>query len=290
MGSITAYSLAQKELASEVVLIDNKHEKLISESLDISHSLSNKQTLIRAGNYSDISDSSVIIITAGIGRKAGETRDDLLLKNASIMKDIIFNIKPYYKDNIVIVVANPVDVMANLVSHLLKAKREKIIGSGTLLDTARLKYELSDCLNIAQKEIECLVIGEHGNNCLILWNSIEVAHKPINKIPNLDRDNIIQNVHKSGNEIIKGKGFTCYGIAAEICNLVENLKKDSHTILPLSIGLEGEYDINDVFLSLPCLITSSGVEKVITPEISEQELGLLKASAEKLKNYLKKVF
>jgi L-lactate dehydrogenase len=294
VGTAIVYEIAQKDLVSEIILINRNQKKALAEALDISHSLSQKDITIKAGDYKDISDSYITIITAGVGRLPNESRDDLLFKNASVLKEVVSNIIPYYRNSIVIVVSNPVDLMAHLVSELLKAEYGKVVGTGTLLDTARLRYEISNKLSLPQNQIECLVIGEHGANCIPLWNSIKIIgdnEKKHSENKKMDHKNILENVHKAGDTIIEGKGFTSCGIAFETGNLVKNLVDNSNKILPVSISLKGEYDTNaNVFLSLPCIITEQGVKETLVPEISDKEISLFKKSTIKLQNHINQIF
>lgn len=287
VGSSVAYDLLQSGITNDVVIIDKDKKKIAAEVLDISHALSNFDFTLREGDYKDISDR-LVIITAGEGRKFNETRNDLVHQNYEIIKGIVSKIKPFYNDNIIVVVSNPVEIMTYCVSKLLNARDGKVIGTGTSLDSVRLKYELSKLFNKPKSSIDCTVIGEHGDKSIPLRKSIKIDGKNISD--NFDLKQVMENVHTSSDKILEGKGFTSYGISNVVVELIKNIVTDSNKVLPLSTILNGDLGFSDVCMSLPGVVTSQGIKNKVVCEMTKQEVDLFKCSVQRIKKLISDIF
>ena len=244
VGTSIAFTLVQKGIFSELVLVDVNKDKAEGEVMDLSHGLPfAKEMEIKAGGYEDIADCAMIIITAGANQKPGETRLDLVHKNVAIYKSIIPEIVKYNQEAILLVVSNPVDIMTYTALKLSGYPKQRVIGSGTVLDTARLKYHLSRHLNVDSKSIHAFIIGEHGDSELALWSSANVSGIPLNHFCELRgyydheaaTDRIYKDVRDSAYEIIGKKGATYYGVAMAVERIVECIIRNEHSILPVSV-------------------------------------------------------
>lgn len=298
VGSASAFALMESGLFSEIVLIDVSKEKAEGEALDISHGLPfAKPMQIYAGGYEDISDAAIIIITAGAGQKPGETRLDLVKKNVGIFKSLIPEITKYNQDGILLVVANPVDILTYVTSKLSGFPSNRVFGSGTVLDTARLKYLLGDHLGVDPRSIHAFIIGEHGDSEIAAWSSANVSGIPLNKFcemrghynHNKSMHEIADGVKNSAYEIIEKKGATYYGIAMSVKRICEAIVRDEKSVLPVSSIQKGAYTIEGVALSMPAIVGKHGVEATVPIELSKKEQEDLTKSAETLKQVLNDV-
>ncbi len=298
VGASTAFALSQKQLANEMVLIDAFKEKAEGEAMDINHGLSFLgQMSVYAGDYSDCADCDVIVITAGANRKPGETRIDLAKKNVTIAKEITTNIMKYYTRGVILVVANPVDILTYKISKWSGLPEGMVLGSGTVLDSSRFRYLLSQKLDVDVRNVHGYIIGEHGDSQLPLWSATHIAGKNIseffedgsNRITNADIQAIITDIKSAGAEIIKRKGATYYAIAVSINTIIESLLKNQNTIRTVSTVINGNYGINDVALSLPSVINANGVREIIDSKLTEDEQNALLYSANQLKDILEQV-
>ncbi len=299
VGSASAFALMESGLFSEMVLIHLTKEKAEGDALDISHGLPfAKPMQIYAGDYKDVADAAVIVVTAGAGQKPGETRLDLVKKNIGIFKSIIPEIAKYNKEGILLIVANPVDILTYAAAKLSGFPENRVFGSGTVLDTARLKYLLGEHLSIDSRSVHAFIIGEHGDSEIAAWSSANVSGIPINDFCEMrghfDHDNsmrnIAENVKNSAYKIIEKKGATYYGIAMSVRRICEAIIRDEKSILPISSIQHGEFGIDDIALSMPAIVGRQGVEGAVPIRLSEQEKEALKKSAETLKEVLKEAF
>lgn len=295
VGSASAFAIMQSGLFSEMVLIDATKEKAEGEALDISHGLPfAKPMKIYAGDYKDISDAAVIIVTAGAGQKPGETRLDLVKKNVGIFKSIIPQISEYNKDAILLIVANPVDILTYTAAKLSGYPENRVFGSGTVLDSARLKYLLGEHLQVDSRSVHAFIIGEHGDSEIAAWSSANVSGIPINTFCEMRghynheeaMHRIAEDVKNSAYEIIEKKRATYYGIAMSVRRICEAIVRDEKSILPVSTIQHGTFGINDVPLSMPAIVGKNGVETLVPIELNEEEKNALKNSAETLKNVI----
>jgi L-lactate dehydrogenase len=298
VGASAAYAMAINQLCNELVLIDVNREKAIGEADDISHALAFLgQMDIYAGDYSDVKDCDVIIVTAGANRKPGETRLDLARKNVAIAKDITANIMKHYNTGVILVVANPVDILTYMITKWSGLPKGRVLGTGTVLDSLRFRYLLSRKFDVDVKNIHGYMIGEHGDSQIPAWSATHIAGLSIEEycvtsgiaFTDEERAAIIENTKKAGANIIKNKGATYYAIGITINTIVETLLKNQNTIRTVGSVIDGPHGIHDVVLSLPSVISSRGVEKVLELKLTEKELEGLKASAEAVRLVLDEV-
>ena len=296
VGSATAFCLMESGLFSEMVLIDSDREKAEGEALDISHGISfAKPIKIYAGSYDDIKNASLIIITAGTNQKPGETRLDLVKENIKVFKNVIFEIKKRNFRGILLIVANPVDILTTIAVKLSGFPKNKVIGSGTVLDTARLKYELGKHLNIDSRSVHAFIIGEHGDFEIAAWSSANVSGIPLGKFcemrgyfnHNETMYKIAEDVKNSAYEIIRKKKATYYGIAMSVKRICEAIVRNEKSILPVSSMLHGEYGIDGVSLSLPAIVGKDGLETHVPIQLSQDEIEKLQQSARILHDILR---
>ncbi len=288
VGSASAFALVENGLFSEIVLIDKSKQKAEGEALDISHGLPfAKPVQIYAGDYEDISDAAIIIVTAGAGQKPGETRLELVKRNVGVFKTVIPEIIKYNQDGILLVVANPVDILTYTAAKLSGFPSNRVFGSGTVLDTARLKYLLGDYLGVDPRSIHAFIIGEHGDSEIAAWSSANVSgvslhsfcemrgHFNYNKMMH----EIADGVKNSAYEIIEKKGATYYGIAMSIRRICESIVRDEKSILPVSSIQKGGYGIDNIALSMPAIVGKHGVESLVPIELNKKESADLQQSA-----------
>lgn len=298
VGSASAFALMESSLFSEMVLIDADKNKAEGESLDISHGLPfAKPMQIYAGDYSDISDASVIIVTAGAGQKPGETRLDLVRKNVGIFQSVIPQIAKYNQDGILLIVANPVDILTYIAAKLSGFPADRVFGSGTVLDTARLKYLLGEHLGVDNRSVHAFIIGEHGDSEIAAWSSANVSGIPLNNFCEMrghfnhqsSMDKIAEDVKNSAYEIILKKKATYYGIAMSVKRICEAIVRDEKSILPVSSIQKNNHGISGIALSMPAIVGKNGVEANVPIELNEQEEADLKRSADTLKKVIDEV-
>lgn len=292
VGSSIAFTLMQRSVFSELVLIDIDRKKAEGEALDISHGVPYSAPMeIYAGDYDDISDAGLIIITAGANQKEGETRLDLIDKNLKIFEGIIPEITKRDFKGILMIVTNPVDILTNAAIKMSGYPAERVIGSGTVLDTARLKYLLSRRLDVDARSVHAVIIGEHGDSELAVWSGANISGIDLDHFYELrgitdykkDMQKIYREVRDSAYEIIDRKGATYYGIAMAVAKISESITRDEHSILPVSALLTGQYGISGSCLSIPTIVGSKGAEKVLEIPLSGTEQRELMGSAEALK-------
>ena len=298
VGASIAFAMSIKQLCSELILIDINQDKAEGETMDINHGLPFLgQMSVRPGDYCDCADCDVIVMTAGMPRKPGETRLDLARKNVALGKEITENIMKYYNGGVILVVSNPVDVMTYMVSKWSGLPKGRVIGSGTVLDSARFRYLLSERLDIDVKNVHGYIIGEHGDSQLPAWSATNIAGLSIDdycktsgiEFDDADRIQIIEATKKAGAEIIKRKGATYYAIAIAVNTIVESILKGTSTIRTVGTVLSGEYGISDVVVNVPSIVGADGVERILELELDEQELRFLRHSAEQVKKVLEQV-
>lgn len=295
VGSASAFSLMQSGLFSELVLIDANREKAEGEALDIAHGIPfARQMKIYAGDYDDIIDSAVIIVTAGANQKPEETRLDLVHKNVNIFKSIIPEVAKRDYQGILLIVANPVDILTYTALKLSGMPENRVIGSGTVLDTARLKYRLGEHLSVDSRSVHAFIVGEHGDSEIAVFSSANVSGIPLNRFCEMRGHfeheaatrRIAEEVKNSAYEIIAKKHATYYGIAMSVKRICEAIVRDEKSILPVSSMMHGEYGISDVALSMPAIVGKDGVETRVPISISEEEEAKLKESADTLKKVI----
>ncbi len=296
VGASIAFALMQKGLYNELVLVDANKDKAQGEAMDIAHGLPYSNPMkIYAGEYQDIFDASLIIITAGAAQKPGETRLNLIKKNSAIMTSIVKELVKVKAEGILLIVANPVDVLTHVALKVSGFPRERVFGSGTVLDTARLKYLLSDKLQIDTRNVHAVIMGEHGDSEFPAWSFANVSGMPLEDFAELRgyqdyeslKNEIQEEVKNSAYEIIAKKGATYYGIALSVARIAECIVKNEHSMLPVSVELNGEYNLTGSALSIPAIISAKGVEQILELPLSAKEKRELCSSSDTLKEIIK---
>jgi L-lactate dehydrogenase len=299
VGSTIAYTLAHDDIASEIVMIDINKDKVEGEVLDIIQGMSFRDPIsIIAGDYEDAKDSDIVIITSGIGRKPGQSRLDLAQTNVNIMKDLAPKIAAVAPNALYVIVSNPVDVMTYVFMKVSGIPENQVIGSGTILDTARLRCGISEHFEVAQKNVHAYVFGEHGDTSFVPWSCASISAVPMDKYADamkklgrdydeIDKDAMEEYVRKSGGKIIANKGATFYAVSASVCQLVSKLVAASESMATVSTMMHGEYGIEDVCLSIMTLIGPNGVRGKLPVKLTDEEVAKLQASANALKEVIK---
>lgn len=298
VGSTIAHILSLKEYVSEIVMVDILKDKADGEVMDMVQGTGFRDPVrMISGEYADTADSDIVIITSGVARKPGQTRIELAKTNVNIMKDIASKLCKAAPNALYIVVANPVDVLTYAFLKYSGLPESQVMGSGTLLDTIRLTYKLSEELNVAQKSIKAYVFGEHGDTSFVPWSiarieglTIEEYQKGAKRLGidarSFEKDDIITYVRKSGGEIIKRKGATFYGVANSVVNMCEALLSAGNVVTAASSMMHGEYGVSDICTSCLTVIGPDGVKGKIEAELTEEELASFKASANALKSVI----
>ena len=280
VGSSSAFALMQSGLFTEMVLIDVDRDRAEGEALDISHGLPFARPMnIYAGDYDDAADAAITVITAGANQKPGETRLDLVKKNVEIFKTIIPEIAARDYQGIILVVSNPVDVLTYVTIKLSGLPLGRVLGSGTVLDTARFKYAIGQHLGVDPRTVHARIVGEHGDSEIAVWSTANVGGVPINSFCELrgfyDHEasmrRIAEGVKNSAYEIIEKKNATYYGIAMTVKRLCEAIVRDEKSVLPVSNLMEGDYGLDDVVLSMPAIIGRGGMEQKVPISLSDEE-------------------
>ena len=299
VGSSSAFALMQSKLFSEMVLIDADHDRAEGEAMDISHGMAFASPMkIYAGTYDDITDAAVIVITAGANQKPDETRLDLIRKNSAIMKSIIGEIKKRPFEGILLIVSNPVDILTYIALKESGYPANRVIGSGTVLDTGRFRYELGEHLGVDSRSVHAFIVGEHGDSEIAAWSSANISGIPLDNFCEMRghynhmeaTERIAAEVKQSAYEIISKKGATYYGIAMSVKRICEAIIRDEKSILPISTMMHGEYGISDVVLSLPCIVGRDGYETKVPIDLDQEEVSRLHESANTLKEVLSEFF
>jgi L-lactate dehydrogenase len=298
VGATIAYTLSLGSIASEIVLIDINKDKVQGEVMDIVQGTSFREPIsVIAGEYEDAKDSDIVIITSGVGRKPGQTRIDLAQTNVNILKSITPQIVSVAPKALYVIVSNPVDVMTYVFTKISGLPENQIIGSGTILDTARLRYDLSHHYKVAQKNIHAYVYGEHGDTSFIPWSLADISGCSLSQYEDLmlrkgmvdkrlDPDETLTYVQKSGGEIIAKKGATFYAVSASVNKILSALVAAYDSVATVSSMMHGEYGIDDVCISTMTIIGPDGVKGKVPVDLTYDEQLKLKASADALKEVI----
>lgn len=298
VGSTIAYTLTIMGLASEIVMIDLNHEKSLGEALDIRQGVPFCNPVnIYAGTYEDAKDSDIVVITSGMARKAGQSRLDLAQTNVDIIKDIADQIVPMAPDATYVIVSNPVDILTYVFLKHTGLPQERVIGSGTILDTARLRARIAEYYDVNQKNVHAYVLGEHGDSSFVPWSLANISNVPVEnyrnailntvEYPEFNREDVENYVRKSGARVIQRKGATFYAVSVSVCHVIQCLLKGIDTTLTVSTLLNGEYGINDVCLSLLNVVGNKGAHSKIMLPLNGEEVAALHNSAGVLKDLIK---
>ncbi len=300
VGATIAYNLSSSSKVSEIVVIDVNKQKVEGEVLDILQGTAFRDPIkIRGGEYADAAGSDIVIITAGVGRKPGQSRIDLTQTNVNILKSFAPEIAKYAPDSLYIMVANPVDVLTYVFTKISGIPEKQIIGSGTILDTARLRSTISEHFHIAQKSCHANVFGEHGDTQFVPWSQAKISGIYIDqiydklpdcmKVEKLDYDEVEKHVRTSGGQIIANKGATFYAVATAVCRLCDMLLAAYDSVACVSTVLHGEYGIDDVALSVLTLIGPNGVKGRLEMPLTDEEQAKLVKSADALKDIISQI-
>lgn len=292
VGSSFAYAAMIRGLAAELILIDASEEREAGEVMDLSHGLIGTETgNVRGGDFSDCGDVDVVVITAGAPQKPGETRLDLVNNNIKVLKEIIRKMGKLRPDTVVIMVSNPVDILAYVAREIIKQPNPgQVFGTGTYLDTSRLRYNISQAVGVNLHNVHGYVLGEHGDSEFVAWSLCNVSSTPVKDLltPKQKKE-IEQKTRRAAYEIIQRKRATYYGIGMIITEIVEAVLHDSKLIVPVSTVPGAAYGINDISVGVPAVIGREGVEKVWKAPLTKTEQAKLKNSADMLKKILKGV-
>lgn len=296
VGISTAFCLINQGLCDEIALIDLNEDKAFGEVLDLAQSMEymNRNTHIKLGNYNDCQDANIVIITASVPMNKNENdRLKMLEPTKKVMKDIINNIMKSGFDGHLIVVSNPVDLMTYYAYKMSELPANQVIGSGTTLDTARLKYFIAEKINVDPRSVHALVIGEHGDSEMIPWSTVRIGGKDIYSVvkDNVERigenpyDEMKEDTIQAGWEIFNRKGNTCYGIASSTVGIVKTILHNENRILPVSTLLKGEYGQDDLYISVPAIIDKSGVREIVELNMTDEEMKEFNHSCDHLKSF-----
>lgn len=297
VGSSIAFSLMESGLFSTMVLMDINREKAEGEVMDLSHGLPFASPMhIYAGDYSDLKDCFLIIITAGAGQKQGESRMTLVDRNVAIYRDMIPKIAKVNREAILLIVSNPVDILTYAAWKLSGFPPQRVIGSGTVLDTARLKTLLGSYLNVDSRSIHAFIIGEHGDSELAVWSSANVSGVDLSDFCDIcgtcrgdSLNRLYLEVRDSAYRVIERKGATYYGIAMAVRRIAQALVRDEHSVLTVTSYINGHYGVEDLYLGIPSVVGSGGAERVLDIALSEQEHAQLMHSVQTLRSVLREV-
>lgn len=298
IGATTAFALLQKGVAREIVINDINQEKALGEVLDLMHGSSLcKPCNVTLGTLEDTKDSDVVIITAGLNQKPGETRLDLVDKNYAIFKDFIPKIAKASPNAILLVVSNPVDILAYMTYKLSGFPKERVIGSGTVLDTARLRSLLGKYFEIDGRTVDGFVMGEHGDSEFVPWSSLRIGTIPVKSFSEQysiewDKETekvIAEDVKNCAYEVINRKGATAFAVAVALVRIVEALLRDEKTILTVSTLLNDYCGVSDTYLSVPTVVGKNGVEKVLSVDFSDEEKEKFTSSARIMREYIDRI-
>ena len=299
VGSTIAYTLTVTGIATEIVMIDVNGRKARGEALDIRQGTPFIGSCsIYAGSYPDAADSDIVIITSGVARKPGQTRLDLAQTNVDILKSIIPQITRYAPEATYVIVSNPVDILTYTFCKCSDIPEEKIIGSGTILDTSRLRSRLAEYFSLSQQNVHAYVLGEHGDSAVIPWSTANISNVPVTEysksfikpgktVPDLDINEVEEYVKKSGARVIERKGATFYAVSISVCHICKCLLSGIDTTMTVSTMLHGEYGIDDVCLSLLNVVGHNGAHSKIMLPLSDTEIRALHKSAESLKEIIR---
>ena len=301
VGATIAYTLTLEGLASEIVLVDINKDKAKGEALDIIQCTALCPSVnIYSGEYSDMEGSDIVIVTLGCARKPGQSRIDLAQGNVNIIKSVMPEAVKHAPNAIYVVVSNPVDIITYTILKTTGLPENHVFGSGTLLDSARLREMVADHFDVNPKHIHAYVLGEHGDSSMVPWSLTSIGGIPMNvyidsvrknkkDLAPIDHDKIVESVHKAGGEVIRLKGATFYAIAVSATTVCRNILHDADSVLPLSGMLHGEYGYSDVCLSVPYVLNRDGLVNSVTPPLTDEEMKKFSASADMLKETISKL-
>jgi len=295
VGVAAAYALFNQRIASEIILVDLNKKRAEGEAMDLMHGqLLVGNVKVRAGDYEDLKDTQVVVVTAGVGQKSpDESRLELLNRNAAVFENIISKLDEHAPNAILIIATNPVDILTYVSQKLSERAPHRIIGTGTQLDTARFRSLLGRYYDVDPQSVHAYILGEHGDSEVPIWSQANIGGKPIQYNTIMDKpydqealDQIFQEAKNAAYEIIERKGFTNTAIGVVIARMVEAILEDEKSVIPASIYWDGQYGISDVCMSLQTVLGIEGVKNCITPELNDKEIAGLQKSANVLRSSL----
>lgn len=290
VGSSIAYSLVIEGVCSEIVLVDIAKDLAVGEAMDMMQGTAFSNTVdVYAGDYEDTAGSDIVILTLGKARKEGQSRIELVQTNVDIIKSVMPKMMEYAPDAIYVVVSNPVDIITYAIRKITGLPKQRVIGTGTLLDSSRLRTIIAERVNLSPSNVYGYVMGEHGDSSFVPWSLVTIAGMDMQDYDasfRSQQDIIQDEVRKCGATVIKNKGATNHAIAMSVCFLAKCILNNTKGVLTVSTMLEGEYGINDVCISIPAVIGREGIINTLTPELSDNELSQLKNSANILKTVI----
>ena len=298
VGSSFAYALMIRRVASELVLVDANSEKALGEAMDLNHGLSFTRPMkITAGGFSDLAGAHAVVIAAGASQKPGETRLDLLARNAAIFRDIVPQVVKHNPDGIIVIATNPVDILTYVSLEVSGLPPGKVIGSGTILDTSRFRFLLGQYYQVDTRSVHAYIIGEHGDSELPVWSLANIGGVRLQEFTPMknkkyiqsDLDSIFVQVRDAAYEIIKRKTATYYAIGLGLVTIVEAIVGDYRNVMSVSTLMTGHHGVSDMCLSLPCIVGANGIEDILTLNLSSDEELRFRTSADKLKSTLKNI-
>ncbi|WP_251551379.1 L-lactate dehydrogenase [Neobacillus muris] len=298
VGSSYAFAMLNQGITEELVLIDLNKEKAEGDAMDLNHGLpfAPSRTKIWFGSYEDCGKADIVVITAGANQKPGETRLDLVEKNTKIFKSIVDGILASGFDGIFLVATNPVDILTYAVRKFSGFPKERVIGSGTILDTARFRFLLGDYFDVDTRNVHAYIIGEHGDTELPVWSHADIAGMEIEKwkkthgTSQKDLDQMFENVRDAAYHIIERKGATYYGIAMGLVRLTKAILQNENSVLTVSAYLDGEYGQNDIYIGVPAIVNRKGIREIVELELNETEKQKFEHSVNVLKKTMESVF
>lgn len=291
VGITTAYAMLLRGTVDELILVSRTLEKAVGEKLDLEHGLPflEKIKITATTNYSALEDADVVIITAGAPQKPGQTRLELIQENKLVIEELAKNMKPYVRNSVVIVVSNPVDILTFQLAKLLDLPYGRVLGTGTMLDTARFRFILSEMLDVNPRSIHTYILGEHGDSSFPVLEHATVGGQKLELFPNYTLEKAYQafiQTKEAAAKIIESKGATYYAIGVVVSQLVHTILQDMHSVLPISTQISEYYGQSGVSISVPCIIGRNGVERVLTVELSEKEKKQFVQSCEVLRTHM----
>ncbi|MDO3411370.1 L-lactate dehydrogenase [Saccharibacillus sp. CPCC 101409] len=299
VGSSCAYAMINQSICDEIVLVSRSYEHAAGQALDLSHcaDFTSTRTRVRAGYYADCADADIVVLTAGANVKAGQKRMDIIAEAASITREIVASVMNSGFDGIFVVAANPVDIVTQITAQVSGLPRHRVIGTGTSIDSARLKTLFADVFRIDPRSVHGYAMGEHGESQFVAWSHVTIGGKPILQIveehklrfPDLDLNDIARKTKDAGWEIFTRKGSTQFGIGSAIAYIVRSILNDDHRIIAVSAILDGEYGQTDVCVGVPAIIGDGGIEELIEFNLSDDEKELFERSCEIIRAGLESV-
>ncbi|RSK27846.1 L-lactate dehydrogenase [Bacillus sp. HMF5848] len=298
VGSSYAFALLNQGVTEELVLIDLNQEKAEGDAMDLNHGIAfaPSPTKVWFGDYSDCENADIVVITAGANQKPGETRLDLVEKNTKIFKGIVDQVMSNGFNGIFLVATNPVDILSYAVWKFSGLPKERVIGSGTILDTARFRYLLGDHFNVDARNVHAYIIGEHGDTELPVWSHADIGGRPILKIVETsdkhtkeDLEDIFVNVRDAAYKIINAKGATYYGIAMGLVRVTKAILQNENSVLTVSCLLDGEFGHKDVYIGVPAVVNRHGIREIVELDLNDQEKQQFEHSVDVLKKTMKPV-